>query len=124
MMIFGSVSNDSSFSSTEMKERIAMRRIESLERLAEEYGPSAHATATAAGHPGQLFEFNGEEYVYTYLAERGFHLVANRSRNPVSFKFIRDYNERLNELADDTADNYGLKIMLAYYEYFNNFSGY
>jgi len=124
MMIFGQVSNDSSFSSKEMKERIAMRRFESLERLAEEFGPDAHATALAAGNSGQLFEFNGEEYVYTYLAERGFHLVSNRSRSPVSFKFMRDYNERLNELADDTADNYGLKTMLAYYEYFNNFSGY
>jgi hypothetical protein len=124
MMIFGAVSNDSSFSSIEMKDRIAIRRFESLERFVEEYGAQAHAAAKAANNPGQLFEYQGEQYVYTYLEERGFHLVAGRSSNPVSFKFIRDYNERLNELADDATDNYGLKIMLAYYEYFNNFSGY
>jgi hypothetical protein len=124
MGIFGQVSNDSSFSSIEMKDRIAIRRMESLERFNEEFGADAYAAATAPGNPGQLFEFNGEEYVYTYLEDRGFHLVANRSRNPVSFKFIRDYNQDLNDLADDTKDTYGLKTMLAYYEYFNNFSGY
>lgn len=124
LLIFAQVSNDSIFRSPELKDRIAIRRFESLERFEEEFGPDAYAIATAPGNHAQLFEHNGEQYVYAYVPDRGFHLVANRSRNPVSFKFIRDFNEDMNELAEDTNDNYGLKIMLAYYEYFNNFSGY
>jgi len=62
--------------------------------------------------------------VYTYLADRGWHLVSGRSRNPVSFQFMKEYNESLRAQGDDELDSYGLKILLAYYEYYNNFVGY
>ncbi len=42
----------------------------------------------------------------------------------LSFQYIKEYNEALNASASDTQDTYGLKVLLAYYEYFNNFSGY
>ena len=44
--------------------------------------------------------------------------------NPVSFQFIKDYNDTIRAQGSDTEDNFGLKILLAYYEYYNNFSGF
>ena len=58
------------------------------------------------------------------MTDRAWHLVAAKSKSPVSYQFIKEYNENLNGNGDDTTDNYGLKILLAYYEYFNNFVGY
>jgi len=37
---------------------------------------------------------------------------------------MKDYNEDLNASASESQDNYGLKILLAYYEYYNNFVGF
>ena len=37
---------------------------------------------------------------------------------------MKDYNDALNGGASGTLDNYGLKILLAYYEYYNNFVGF
>ena len=42
----------------------------------------------------------------------------------MSYQFIREYNEALRANADTDQDNYGLKILLAYYEYYNNFVGF
>ena len=53
------------------------------------------AEAVRLDNPSQVFVYNGEQYVYTYLRDRGWHLVARKSRNPVSYEFIRDYNETL-----------------------------
>ena len=80
--------------------------------------------ATRIDNPQQTFVHDGEQYVYTYLEDRSWHLVARKSRSPVSYQFMRDYNESLREGSSRTLDNYGLKILLAYHEYYNNFVGF
>jgi hypothetical protein len=122
--IFSAVTNTNLVDQVQLKERIAMQRYENLEELQAVYGADIIDRATGADNPQQLFTQDGEEYVYTFLADQGWHLVAGRSRSPVSYQFIRDYNQDLNGSADPDLDNFGLKILLAYYEYFNNFVGF
>jgi hypothetical protein len=122
--IFGAVTNTNLVESIELKERIAMQRYERQADLEEAFGADVLAQAVRSDNPSQIFVYNGEQYVYTYLADRRWHLVANKSRSPVSFQFIREYNQALNASASETQDTYGLKVLLAYYEYFNNFSGF
>lgn len=124
LAIFASVTNTNLVDKEELKERIAIRRFETAERFVEEYGQEALDRARAGDNPAQVFEHRGEQLVYTYLADRGWHLVSGRSRNPVSFQFMKEYNESLRAQGDDELDNYGLKILLAYYEYYNNFVGF
>ena len=92
--------------------------------LYEEFDEEVYAEAMRPDNPTQLFVYEGEQYVYTFLPDRGWHLVAGKSRSPVSFQYIKDYNDSLNAGASSTQDNYGLKILLAYYEYYNNFVGF
>ena len=122
--IFSSVTNSNMVGQSDLKNRIAIRRFESRDDFEAIYGEQALREATRADNPIRAFMFEGEEYVYTYLADRNYHLVANKSKSPVSYQYIRDYNEALYARADDDLDNYGLKILLAYYEYYNNFVGF
>ncbi|MEQ9499728.1 MAG: zinc-dependent metalloprotease [Deltaproteobacteria bacterium] len=122
--LFSSVTNSNLVGSVELKERIAIRRFETLEELQAEYGDDIVDRATGPDNTQQIFVHDGEEYTYTYLADQGWHLTAGKSRSPVSFQYIRDYNDDLNAGASETLDNFGLKILLAYYEYFNNFVGF
>ena len=124
LAIFADVTNTNLVYSTELKDRIAINRYENQLELDLTFGDGVLDEALALDNPTQLFVHNGEEYVYTFLDDRDWHLVANRSRNPVSFSYIKDYNRALNSDANDTRDNFGLKILLAYYEYFNNFVGF
>ncbi len=122
--IFASVTNTNLVDSLELKERIAIHRFNTQEAFEEVFGAEALAEALRSDNDSQLFIHNGEEYVYTYLPDRSWHLVAGLSRSPVSYQFMREYNEDLNASASITLDNYGLKILLAYHEYFNNFVGF
>lgn len=122
--IFASVSNTNLVGSIETKERIAIERYENEAEVRETYGDAAIDFARRIDNPQQTFVFEGEQYVYTYLPDRNWHLVARGSRSPVSYQFMREYNEDLNAGANPDSDNYGLKILLAYYEYFNNFVGF
>jgi molybdopterin-biosynthesis enzyme MoeA-like protein len=122
--VFASGTNTNLVSHVGMRERIAIRRYENLEELEQEMGPDAVTEATAEGNPAQIFVHEGEEYIYTFLEDQRWHLVANRSRSPVSFQFMREYNEDLNAGRGGDLDNYGLKVLLAYYEYYNNFVGF
>ena len=92
--------------------------------MVEAIGQDGFDQAVAAGNISQTFVKDGEEFVYTFMADRSWHLVAGRSRSPVSFQFLKEYNDTLNGEADPDEDNYGLKILLAYYEYYNNFVGF
>ncbi len=132
--IFASVTNTNLVDAVELKERIAIRRYDTRAAFVAEFGEAAWDAAVSPDNSSGTFTLVGPEcegatklacgeYVYTYLADRGWHLVASRSRSPVSYQYMRDYNEDLHS-ADETLDNYGLKVLLAYYEYFNNFSGY
>ena len=87
-------------------------------------GETVDAMTANTDRAGQLFIHNAETYVYTYLADRNWHLVARKSRSPVSFQYMRDYNNSLNSGASGSLDTYGLKVMLSYHEYFNNFQGF
>ncbi len=122
--IFGYVTNTNLVGGTELKERIAIWRFNNWADLTERFPAEAVEAATRADNPQQVFTIDGEEYVYTYVADRSWHLVAGRSRSPVSYQYMRDYNESLNGGASASLDNYGLKILLAYHEYYNNFVGF
>ncbi|MCB9546198.1 MAG: zinc-dependent metalloprotease [Myxococcales bacterium] len=124
LAIFASTSNTNLVGSIETKERIAIERYENEMELREAYGDAAIDYATRVDNPQQTFVYDSELYVYTYLPDRNWHLVARASRSPVSYQYLREYNESLNAGADPDLDNYGLKILLAYYEYFNNFVGF
>ncbi len=124
LAIFASVTNSNLVDKEELKERIAIRRFETGERFVEEYGQEALDRARAGDNPAQVFDHRGEQLVYTYLPDRGWHLVSGRSRNPVSFQFMKEYNEALRAQGDAELDNFGLKILLAYYEFYNNFVGF
>ena len=100
-----------------------MNTRDTAEALAELY-PEARTDGLAPGNTAQIFTHDGQRYIYSYLSDRNWHLVSNESRSPVSFQYMKDYNEALNAQADTGLDNYGLKILLAYYEYYNNFSGF
>jgi hypothetical protein len=122
--VFASVTNGNLISNVELKERIAIRRYENLEELTSSYGADVLERATGTDNPEQLFTQNGEEFVYTFLPDQAWHLVASRSRSPVSYQYMRDYNQALNAGASATLDDYGLKILLAYFEFYNNFVGF
>jgi hypothetical protein len=122
--IFAAVTNSNLVGNVDLRDRIAIKRYNRAEDLAAEYGPDAIDEAMSPENLSGLFEFEGEEYVYTYVEDRAWHLVASRSKSPVSYQFIREYNEALRANADTDQDNYGLKILLAYYEYYNNFVGF
>ncbi len=124
ILIFSSVTNSNLVGAAELKERIAIHRFENDAELFEIFGADIINRATDFDNPSQVFIHEGEEYVYTFLPDQGWHLVAGRSRSPVSYQFIRDYNDDLNGGANESLDNFGLKILLAYYEYFNNFVGF
>jgi hypothetical protein len=124
LALFASATNSNLVDAVELKERIAIRRYENLEELQSEFGADVIDRATGANNPQQIFTHEGEEYVYTYLADQAWHLIAGKSRSPVSFQYVRDYNQDINAGKDDNLDNFGLKILLAYYEYFNNFVGF
>ena len=122
--LFAWATNSNLIRGPHLKERIAIRRFESLARFHEVYGEEAHEDALRPDNPTQLFVFDGEQFVYTYLEDRGWHLVANKSRSPVSYQYMKDYNDALNGGASASLDNFGLKILLSYYEYYNNFVGF
>jgi hypothetical protein len=88
------------------------------------YGADALAEADRLDNPAGLFSYNGEQYVHTFLPDQSWHLVASKSRSPVSYQFMKDYNEAVRGEASVSEDTYGLKTLLAYYEYFNNFVGF
>jgi len=122
--VFSSVTNSNLVSNVDLKDRIAIQRFETLDELKAKYGDDVLDRATGQDNPEQLFTQSGDEFVYTYLADQGWYLVANRSRSPVSYQYMRGYNQALNAGADDALDDYGLKILLAYFEYYNNFVGF
>jgi len=122
--VFAQATNSNLISNVELKDRIAIRRYETLQELTATYGADIITRATGPDNPEQRFTQDGEEYVYTFLADQGWYLVASRSRSPVSYQFMRDYNQSLNAGASGTLDDYGLKILLANYEYYNNFVGF
>jgi hypothetical protein len=122
--LFSSVTNSNLVGNVELKERIAIQRFENDAEFFAEYGDDIIDRATGPDNPQQIFVHEGEEYVYTHLRDQNWHLVAGRSRSPVSYQYIRDYNDDLNAGASASLDNFGLKILLAYYEYFNNFVGF
>jgi hypothetical protein len=122
--VFADVTNGNLVSNVELKDRIAIRRYETLEELTATYGDDILERATGPDNPEQLFTQDGQEFVYTFLPDQGWYLVASRSRSPVSYQFMRDYNQALNAGADGSLDDYGLKILLAYYEFYNNFVGF
>jgi len=124
LALFADATNTNLIGSGELKERIAIRRFENELELTLRFGDDVLEQASSPRNDMQLFFHAGEEYVYTYLEDRDWHLVANRSRNPVSFSYMKDYNRSLNSHASESLDNFGLKILLAYYEYFNNFVGF
>ena len=122
--IFAYVTNSNLVGQTQLKERIAIWRYERLSDLYEQFPEAAIEQALRDDNPQRTFVHDGEEYVYTYLDDRRWHLVAGKSRSPVSFQFIRDYNDSLNDGANSSLDSYGLKILLAYHEFYNNFVGF
>jgi hypothetical protein len=122
--LFAWATNSNLINGADLKERIAIKRYESLIAFNEEYGEEAYAETRRPDNPTQLFLHEGEQYVYTFLPDRGWHLVAGKSRSPVSFQYMKDYNDSLNAGASSSLDNFGLKILLAYYEYYNNFVGF
>jgi len=104
--IFAYATNSNLIYNPELKERIAIRRYTTPTTW-----PSSSADGDCRGHgttnPAQVFVHNGEQYVYTYLKDRGWHLVANASRSPVSFQYMKDYNESLNASASATSTTSG-----------------
>ncbi len=124
LLVFANATNSNLVDTLSLRQRIAIERYDNMMEFEEIYGPDALTEAFVPDNPAQLFTHEGEVYVYTYLQDRNWHLVANKSRNTVSFQYIKDYNESLNAGASTSLDTYGLKILLAYYEYFNNFQGF
>jgi hypothetical protein len=122
--IFAYATNSNLVYDVSLKDRIAITRYENEFEMELEFGPEARQEALRPDNYPQTFIHNGEEYVYTYLPDRAWHLVAKRSRSPVSYQYMREYNEALRASADPELDNYGLKVLLAVYEYYNNFAGF
>jgi hypothetical protein len=124
LLIYSSVTNSNLVDNEELKERIAVERYDNEEELVMAYGEDVLHEALRPDNPAGVFVHGGEEYVYTFLPDRAWHLVASKSRSPVSYQFMREYNQDLRAGASEELDNFGLKVLLAYYEYFNNFSGF
>jgi hypothetical protein len=122
--LFSSATNSNLVSDVSLRDRVAIRRYQNLEELELEFGRGILDQTLREDNPAQLFVHNGEQYIYTYLEDRGWHLVTNLSRSPVSYQFMREYNEDLNAGRTGNLDNYGLKTLLAYYEIYNNFVGF
>ncbi|MET0409658.1 MAG: hypothetical protein ABW217_00110, partial [Polyangiaceae bacterium] len=122
--VFASVTNTNLIGNLQLRDRIAVQRYENVEELTSMYGADILERVAPEANPQRLFSSDGQEYVYTYLPDQNWHLVASRSRSPVSYQYVRDYNQSLNAGASGTLDNYGLKILLAYYEFYNNFVGF
>ncbi|MBI2377010.1 MAG: zinc-dependent metalloprotease [Deltaproteobacteria bacterium] len=123
LFLFANATNSNLIGTIELKERIAIQRFETNEELELAYGAGILDRVSNVNNPQRIFTHNGEEYVYGYLPDQLWHLVASKSRSPVSYQFIKEYNESLASASRDE-DTYGLKILLAYYEYFNNFVGF
>ena len=122
--LFAWATNGNDIGNLALKERIAIRRFENRGEFIEEFGEEALFAATAEDNSAQFFIHEGEQWIYTYLPDQGWHLVANEARSPVSYRFIKEYNESINANANGSQDNFGLKILLAYYEYYNVFAGF
>ena len=122
--LFGTATNSNLVSDVGLRSRIAIRRYEELDELTAEFGAEVLTEVMREGNPAQIFVHEGEQYIYSYLEDQGWHLVANEARSPVSFQYMRDYNEALNGSRSGSQDNYGLKTLLAYYERYNNFVGF
>lgn len=122
--LFSSATNSNLVSNVGLRDRIAIRRYQNLEELELEFGAGIRDKILREDNPAQLFVHDGEQYIYTYLEDRGWHLVTNLSRSPVSYQFMREYNEALNAGRRGDLDNYGLKTLLSYYELYNNFVGF
>jgi hypothetical protein len=122
--VFASVTNTNLVGNLQLRDRIAVQRYENLEELTSMYGADILDRVAPENNPQRIFTNDGQEYVYTYLPDQNWHLVASRSRSPVSYQYVRDYNQSLNASASGTLDNYGLKMLLAYYEFYNNFVGF
>jgi Met-zincin len=122
--LFSSATNSNLVSDVSLRDRVAIRRYQNVEDLELEFGKGIRQQILREDNPAQLFVHDGEQYIYTYLEDRGWHLVSNLSRSPVSYQFMREYNEDLNAGRTGDLDNYGLKTLLAYYELYNNFVGF
>lgn len=122
--LFSSATNSNLVRNVALKDRIAIRRYDNTQEFTLAFGEGTLEGLNAGNNPAQIFIHDGQEYAYTYLPDRSWHLVANRSRSPVSYQFMRDYNEALNSGRSGSLDNYGLKILLSYYEFYNNFVGF
>ena len=123
LLLFASASNSDFVNDGSLKERIAVRRYNNLEDLENELGIVLD-NEIGIYNTEQTFQHNGDTYVYTYIRDRGWHLIASRSRNPVSYKYILDYNMEILEQGNGRQSDFGLKLLLSYYEFFNNPSGY
>jgi hypothetical protein len=124
LTVFAGAANSNLISDASLKDWIAIQRFPSLADFEEVYGPGAREVALRPDNAQQTFEHNGESYVYTYLPERNWHLVAGMSRNRHSYKTLVEYNEALRANTSRTMDSYALKLLVALHERFNNFSGY
>jgi hypothetical protein len=122
--LFSSATNSNLVSNVSLRDRIAIRRFENVEELELEFGPGIRQRVVRDDNPAQLFVHAGEQYIYTFLEDQSWHLVTSLSRSPVSFQFMREYNEALNAGRTGDLDNYGLKTLLSYYELYNNFVGF
>jgi hypothetical protein len=122
--LFSAATNSNLVSDLSLRDRVAIRRYENLEEFELEFGPGIRSQIVREDNPAQLFVHEGEQYIYTYLEDRAWHLVTSASRSPVSYQFMREYNEDLNAGRTGNLDNYGLKTLLAYYELYNNFVGF
>jgi hypothetical protein len=122
--LFAWATNGNDIGDIALKERIAIRRFENESEFVEAYGDRALLDATADENTGQLFIHEGQQYAYTYLADQGWHLTASEGRSPVSYRFLKEYNDDVNAGANGNADNFVLKILLAYYEFYNVFAGF
>lgn len=124
LLIYSSVTNSNLVSNIQLKDRIAVERFDNVEELMLKYGEDVLDQALRPDNASGVFVHDGQEYVYSFLPDQTWHLVAGKSRSPVSYQYIKEYNEALRAGADEDLDNFGLKVLLAYYEYFNNFSGF
>jgi hypothetical protein len=121
--VFASAANSNLIGDIKLKDRIRIDRYNSREAFEEVFGTGVWQQIERPDNIAKFFFVNGEQYVYSYETERNWHLVARKSESPVSFSYMKDYNEAL-AAGDTGTDNFGLKILLAYHEYYNNFSGY
>lgn len=124
MNLFAAASNSNLINNLALKERMAIERYENRMEFEAVYGPETLSLVNRPNdNPSRTFEWKGESYIYAYIADQEWHLVASQSRSPVSYQFIRDFNEDISENRG-SLDNYDLKTLLSYYEFYNNFVGF